>query len=150
MRYNSHNVNFTSFFGWGEVCTMQLVGSQFPNQDEPAPSAVKGWSPNYWTTGEFPKIHYFTVYNSVFFVFFFFLVHSQCCTTITILIQNISITPKETLYLLAVTLSRKTMRGYSPVSPPTLSLLNFLKLFLFAGWDMANCFNLGFFDHWWG
>lgn len=36
-------------------CTMQLVGSEFPDLGlNPRPSAMRVWSPNHWTVREVP------------------------------------------------------------------------------------------------
>ena len=46
---------FGLFFFFG--CATQLVGSLVPRPGiAPGPSAVKAWSPDYWTAREFPGV----------------------------------------------------------------------------------------------
>ena len=57
------------FVGFFFVCvchTTQLVGSQFPDQGEPRPLAVKAQNPNHWTAREFLSCRNF---NSAYHVF---------------------------------------------------------------------------------
>ena len=51
---NTFVTYFFTFYFW-PCCT---AGGILQPGIEPAPLAVKAWSPNHWTTGEFPKYIY--------------------------------------------------------------------------------------------
>ena len=60
--------NFNLFFFFFLAAQSSLRDLSFPTRDQPGPSAVKVWSPNYWTARESPELLQF--YDDYFCLIF--------------------------------------------------------------------------------